>query len=149
MSIYESILQLYYHDIDGLSYNFCTCSLSQHQTFCRISYNIDQFSCCMNLVFFSLYCNLGGCGFMSLWGELFSASKIACLKNSPALEYNCHQICNIRPTKTQSLIVSPSSSCLGANYGKQALSREWRCSWSSADRRCSNYIWVLNKFITY
>ena len=29
------------------------------------------------------------------------------------------------------------------------LSWEWRCSWSSADRRCSNYIWVINKFITY
>ena len=27
------------------------------------------------------------------------------------------------------------------------LNREWRCSWSSADRQCSNYIWVINKFI--
>ena len=24
--------------------------------------------------------------------------------------------------------------------------REWRCSWSSADRRCSNYIWVIGEF---
>ena len=29
----------------------------------------------------------------------------------------------------------------------QVLSREWRCSWRSADRRCSNYIWVINNFI--
>ena len=29
------------------------------------------------------------------------------------------------------------------------LSREWRCSWSSADRRCSNYIWVVDNFIAY
>ena len=29
------------------------------------------------------------------------------------------------------------------------LSPEWRCSWSSADRRCSNYIWVINNFIAY
>ena len=28
-------------------------------------------------------------------------------------------------------------------------SRKWRCSWSSADRRCANYIWVINNFITY
>ena len=28
-------------------------------------------------------------------------------------------------------------------------SREWRCSWSSADRRCSNYIWVINNYIAY
>ena len=27
------------------------------------------------------------------------------------------------------------------------VSREWRCSWSSADRRCSNHIWVINIFI--
>ena len=30
-----------------------------------------------------------------------------------------------------------------------SLSREWRCSWSGADRRCSNYIWVINNFIAY
>ena len=29
------------------------------------------------------------------------------------------------------------------------LSREWRRSWSSADRQCSNYIWMINKFIAY
>ena len=29
------------------------------------------------------------------------------------------------------------------------LSREWRCSWSSADRRCSNYIWVIDNFIAH
>ena len=27
------------------------------------------------------------------------------------------------------------------------FSWEWRCSWSSTDRRCSNYIVVINKFI--
>ena len=27
--------------------------------------------------------------------------------------------------------------------------REWRCSWSSANSRCSNYIWVINNFIAY
>ena len=29
------------------------------------------------------------------------------------------------------------------------LSREWRCSWSSADRGCSNYIWVINNFVAH
>ena len=27
-------------------------------------------------------------------------------------------------------------------------SGEWRCSWSSADRRCSNYIWVIINLIS-
>ena len=35
------------------------------------------------------------------------------------------------------------------NLLKQVLSRDWRCSWSSADRWCSNYIWVINNFIAY
>ena len=33
------------------------------------------------------------------------------------------------------------------NHWNQVLSREWRCSWSSAARRCSNYIWEINNFI--
>ena len=34
-------------------------------------------------------------------------------------------------------------------HESQVLSREWRCNWSSADRQCSNYIWVINNFIGY
>ena len=36
-----------------------------------------------------------------------------------------------------------SCSCLCPVHWRQVLSWEWRCSWSSADRRCSNYIWVI------
>ena len=42
-----------------------------------------------------------------------------------------------------------SCSCLRSIHWSHVLSWEWRCSWSSADRRCSNYIWVINKFIAY
>ena len=42
-----------------------------------------------------------------------------------------------------------SYSCLCSIHWSQVLSREWRCSWSSADRRCSNYIWVIDNFIAY
>ena len=35
-----------------------------------------------------------------------------------------------------------SCSCLCPIHWIQMLSREWRCCWSSVDRRCSNYIWV-------
>ena len=41
------------------------------------------------------------------------------------------------------------SGCLCQIPWSQMLSREWRCSWSSADRRCSNYIWVTDNFIAY
>ena len=46
------------------------------------------------------------------------------------------------------LLVS-SRSCLRSIHWSQLLSWEWRCNWSSADRRCSNYIWVINNFIAY
>ena len=42
-----------------------------------------------------------------------------------------------------------SCSYLCAIHWCQVFSREWRCSWSSADRRCSNYICVMNNFIAY
>ena len=42
-----------------------------------------------------------------------------------------------------------SFSCLCPIHWSQVLSREWRCSWSSADRWCSNYIWMINNFIAY
>ena len=40
-------------------------------------------------------------------------------------------------------------SCLCAIYWSQVFSREWRCSWSSADRRCSNCSWLVNISIAY
>ena len=42
-----------------------------------------------------------------------------------------------------------SCSCLCPIHWSQVLSREWRYNWSSADRRCSNYIWVVNSFMAY
>ena len=42
-----------------------------------------------------------------------------------------------------------SCSCLCPIHWSRVLHREWRCSWSSDDRRCSNYIWVINNLIAY
>ena len=36
-----------------------------------------------------------------------------------------------------------SCNCLCPTHWSQVLSREWRC------RRCFNYIWVINNFMTY
>ena len=35
-------------------------------------------------------------------------------------------------------------SCLCPIHWSQMLSREWKCSWSSACQRCSNYIFILD-----
>ena len=68
-----------------------------------------------------------------------------------AITFNTYRkISNIRRTKptTQMFLIFACCS-LCAIYLSQMLSGEWRCSWSSADRRCSNYILVINKSIAY
>ena len=63
--------------------------------------------------------------------------------------YYC-KVSNIRRTKCHNLnFLVLARSCLCAIYWSQVLSGEWRCSWSSADRRCSNNIWVINNLIAY
>ena len=63
------------------------------------------------------------------------------------------QVSNVRCTKLQHLkdsrTVLYSHGCLCRIPWSQMLSQEWRCSWSSANRRCSNYIWVIDNFIAY
>ena len=51
-------------------------------------------------------------------------------------------------TKLKMFLVS-SCSCNCPNNWSHVLSRQWRCSWGGADRRCSNYILVINNFISY
>ena len=66
----------------------------------------------------------------------------------PFRELIYRKISNKRRTKSQNLNDSRLvCSCLRQIHWSQMLSRDWRCGWSSADRRCSNYIWVINKFI--
>ena len=70
--------------------------------------------------------------------------------------YHCNvftkycKISNIRCTKSQNLNgPHPVLQFSLLIHWSQWLSREWRCSWSSADRWCSNYIWVINDFIAH
>ena len=64
------------------------------------------------------------------------------------LQVNYRKISNISHTKSKHSNASRiARSCLCATYWSQVLSGEWRCSWSSADRRCFNYIWLINNLI--
>ena len=53
------------------------------------------------------------------------------------------------PNPKLKMYLVSSCNCLCAVYWSHVLSREWRCSWSSADRQCSNYIWVNSNLIVY
>ena len=65
--------------------------------------------------------------------------------------YICRQTSSISYTKSKNLNVSRLVLQLSLPNPLMPgiLSREWRCSWSNADRRCSNYILVINNFIAY
>ena len=61
-----------------------------------------------------------------------------------------HKSSNISHTKSQNLNDSRLIlQWFSEIHWSQVLSQEWRCSWSSTDRRCSNYIWVINNSIVY
>ena len=47
------------------------------------------------------------------------------------------------------MILVSSWSRLWPIIWSQVLSPEWRCGWGSADKRCSNYIWVIDNLIAY
>ena len=51
--------------------------------------------------------------------------------------------------KSPNLNVSPLVLQLPLPDPLKPGAREWRCSWSSADRRCSNYVWVIDNLIAY
>ena len=75
-----------------------------------------------------------------------------CIGKSYHSPWKClyRKVSNIRRTKSQNLNVAVSYfNCLYAIRWSQVLSREWRYSWSSADSRCSCYIWVINNLIAY
>ena len=55
----------------------------------------------------------------------------------------------IAPNPKTYIFVASSCSCLCPIHWSKMLSGEWRCSWSSAGRRWSKYIWVINNFIAY
>ena len=83
------------------------------------------------------------------------ATRTNCLLNMSAskakgmIYYNTVKYIIEDPPNSKPWIFPVSSCCwLYAKYLSQVLSsREWRRSWSSADRWCFNYIWVINNFI--
>ena len=80
------------------------------------------------------------------WLLAFKLTNDIILSQCP-MRYIYRQFSNIRRTKYQNLNVSRLVLQLSLrNLLKPDVSGEWRCSWSSADRRCCNYIWVINNF---
>ena len=73
------------------------------------------------------------------WGKMSRSHK------QPSIHSMYRQASNIRRTKSQHL--KDSRTVLRLSLPNPLLGREQRCSWSSDDRRCSNYIWVIDNFI--
>ena len=76
-----------------------------------------------------------------LWGKCVAQVAVTHLPSD--LLYKLRQIQKLK------CFYSRFCSCLCPIHGSQVLGRKWRCSWSSANRQCSNYIWVINNFVAY
>ena len=86
--------------------------------------------------------------FFRSWNFTFENCRSKIRRNVKKIRYR--QSSNIRRTKSQNLMsLFLSCSCLWPIHWSQVLVREWIYSLNSADRRCSNYIWVINNFIAY
>ena len=71
------------------------------------------------------------------------------IATAPWVVYTVKPLVLVAPNSKTYMFLVSSCSCLRSIHWSQVLSWEWRCSWSSADRRCSNYIWVINNFIAH
>ena len=87
--------------------------------------------------------------FITLWMHCrFVHSWVSAIVRTISISYS--KTSNISHTNSQTYMIPVSScNCLCPIHWNQVLNRERRCGWSSADRQCSNYIWVINKFAAY
>ena len=80
--------------------------------------------------------------------ETSASFPIVVWKCAAAFLVSYSQTSSINHTKSENLNVSPLVfQLICAIYWNQVLSLKWS-SWSSSDRWCSNYIGVINNFIT-
>ena len=95
------------------------------------------------------------CQHIALWTKylawIISYFRMHILQWSRAAESNYCEISSISAHQNPEnyMFLVSSYSCLYQIHRSQVLSPEWWCIWSSAGRRGSNYMWVINKIITY
>ena len=75
------------------------------------------------------------------YSEVHFLFPSASFKVPSNLLYKLHQVTKLKCFLSRLAVV------FAQIHWSQVFSREWRCSWSSTDRWCSNYIWVINNFI--
>ena len=104
---------------------------------------LSKITCCLTLCGTQTWSSL--CLQMSQPIEVTGHQQAKCWLKFLLSFCNYHQISNIRRTKSQNLNFSRLA--VVSIYWSHVLGRQWRCSWSSTGRWCSNYIWVFRNFI--
>ena len=102
----------------------CDDACSQQNSYCKISNTRRTNS--QNLIYSHLVLSCS-CLCLIHWSQVLSDGLYG-------------PLCPLSPERLLNLITLSLT---------QVLSQQWRCSWSNADRRCSNYIWVTNNLIAY
>ena len=105
--------------------------------------------------FYSVFSNIVGVRQLANSLPILQFLSVSCQFGWCDWGITCHyctyrKVSNISSTKSQTsmILVSPCS-CLCPIHWSQVFSREWRCSWSSTDRRCSSHIWVIHNLIAF
>ena len=75
--------------------------------------------------------------------------RVVCTTVNSVLIITAKSLIYVAPNPKTEMFLVLSCCCLCLIHWCQVLSWEWRCSWSSADRLCSNFIWVINNLIAY
>ena len=95
------------------------------------------------------------CWAADLWWEqpmgliLFVVSCYGQNKNGWITNRKYRKTSSIRRTKPKNFNIISSCLAIVVAQSIKLFIREWRWSWSGDDRRCSNYIWVINKIIAF
>ena len=71
------------------------------------------------------------------------------IMDSCIISFNLNCIMQLKQFYNIATKVNSRKKCYYFWWSTWLFSPEWGCSWSSADRRCSNYIWVINNCIAY
>ena len=155
ISLFTLLPKFTFHDFAVKRHWICALVLYYDQAMFLYLRYINQIDHIVSFTFISIKCSISG------YHIHYVISVDRTSMPMTGISVNCNSRWWVNMYNTVKLIVydTPNSktlmffvsscSCFCPIRWSQVLSREWRCSWSSADRRCFNYIWVINNFNAY
>ena len=143
------ILSRLRHTVDRFSIGYCY-STFQYSTIFAPSTTVADITYWSNRLWTHKRCPLT----LLFWWAIWFAIPIVYQWESCVASFMSQNYCKVSNIRRNQI---PQLKCFSSRFvvvfaqsiEARFLRRKWRCSWSSADRRCSNYIWVIDRFIAH